>query len=79
MPPGINKVSISPSPIQTVMNAFTQHTLINVRKTDGQLLGLGYIAILYGEVAFRMYSKNVKNGSHFIRMEEIADVFADET
>ena len=65
--------------LQQVMNAFTIHQSIRVRKNTGELLGPGYIAIMYGEVAFRMYSKTVSKGSHFIRMEEISEILPDHS
>jgi hypothetical protein len=60
-------------PLQNVLQAFTDHLLISVRKQSGTVLGPGYIMIMYGEIAFR-FQVNESNESHFIRMEEIGDI-----
>ena len=60
--------------LQATLNAFSGHALIRVKKTNGELLGPGYIAIMYGQVAFRIYPKDIARGSHFIRMEEVSEI-----
>lgn len=57
-----------------IKEAFHKHSLIKVKKITGQIVGPGYIAIMYGDVAFRMYSEPVNQGSHFVRIEEIAEI-----
>lgn len=60
--------------VKLIQEAFHKHMLIKIRKTGGQIVGPGYIAIMYGEVAFRLYSEPVSQGSHFLRVEEIAEL-----
>jgi hypothetical protein len=72
------KTSISSSALKAnvkfIQEAFHKHSLIKIRKTNGQIIGPGHIAIMYGEVAFRLYSEPVSQGSHFLRIEEIAEL-----
>ena len=65
--------------LESTTRAFTNHSLVKVKKSNGEVLGPGYIAIMYGDVAFRMYSKNVNEGSHFVRIEEIADLLLEHS
>lgn len=74
----MNKATLSTtSTLETVTNAFTDHSLIVVKKQNGEMIGPGYIAIMYGGVAFRIYSKNLSKGSHFVRLEEVAEIVID--
>jgi len=57
-----------------VMDAFHKHTLVKIRTKQGKVIGPGYIAIMYGEVAFRLYSEPVNHGSYFLGVEEEAEV-----
>jgi hypothetical protein len=57
-----------------ITEAFNKHLPVKVTKLDGQTLGPGYIAIMYGPVAFRMYPNNAGETSHFVRVDEIAEL-----
>ena len=59
-------------------HAFEDRALIRVKKSNGIVLGPGYIAIMYGQVAFRLYPKDVTEGSHFVRLEDVVEVLVDQ-
>jgi hypothetical protein len=60
--------------VKQISEAFTSHLPITVRKTNGEIIGPGFIAIMYGSVAFRMYPKTTGDMSHFVRIEEVAEI-----
>ena len=57
-----------------IIEAFNKHLPVTVKKLNGQTVGPGYIAIMYGPVAFRMYPSNAGETSHFVRVDEIAEL-----
>jgi hypothetical protein len=65
----LNKVNI-----KQISAAFTDHLPVTVKKINGETVGPGFIAILYGSVAFRMYPKTDAGSSHFVRLEEIVEI-----
>jgi hypothetical protein len=60
--------------LRQITEAFNNHQPITVKKLNGQTVGPGFIAIMYGSVAFRMYPKNAGESSHFVRIEEVAEI-----
>jgi hypothetical protein len=67
-------LALSKVSIKQISAAFTNHLPVTVKKINGEIVGPGFIAILYGSVAFRMYPKTDAGTSHFVRIEEIAEI-----
>ena len=61
-------------PIEKANEAFAGHKLIQIRKTNGQLMEPGFITIMYGDVAFRVQPSFMKHDSVFIRLDDIQEI-----
>ena len=72
----MNNVNVLAS--EKAYQAFTDHKLVRILKTNEQLLEPGYIIIMYGDVAFRIQPKYLQHDSLFVRLSDIKDILFEE-